>query len=368
MTHSVTYLTRLLILSGLLASCGGSREQNAQVTVSLNPGDSEISLTDVMDITGWIEIKADSSKYIGEASKIETFNSEYYIMDPVTQKCVLRYGADGSLLNTIGQQGEGPGEYPQLTDFTIDRKNGQVLILSYGSNVYIYTLDGTFYRKVQLTEGFISNISCNSKGLMATSGYSATVTNGKNYLLYQFDNDFKLESEWFPYTTPLRSTYPIVGANCLMTNGNQSYYLDNINRHILAYDCNTNNVDTLMSFDLKNSMPVEVFKDNMRFITEQLNYNWIKDFVLTDSSIIVGYVYDKNYSISIFDFAGEVIKSGELLGPFPQCFPDNSGTIVSPIPVDLYLGFWEKQNLPIKPSFDVNEDTNLVLMKWKCRS
>ena len=92
-------------MSFLLISCknqGGETVNDAPI-VSLNPGNNELSHENVMEFIDWIEIKADSSIFIGNPDKIEVLASDYYILDTKKQKCVLRYASDGTLKNKIGQ-------------------------------------------------------------------------------------------------------------------------------------------------------------------------------------------------------------------------------------------------------------------------
>lgn len=356
-------------IAASLASCSsGNKNTVAENKVAiLDPGSSDLSHKDVMEIIGWTEIKADSSIFIGNVKKIETFDSEYYIMDNVSQKCVLRYDADGNLLNRIGKHGEGPDEYLSIHDFTIDKKNRRLLILSDASTVYTYNLNGAFERKEKLTDELICNITCNMNGLMATSGYSAMTISGDGYLLYEFNTDFQLIGQWIPFTRPLRPPYTMVGSDFLVTSGKHTYCLDNINLNLVAYNDDVNKIDTVMSFSLKNHMPVEIFNDMMRFMSEQRNYNWIKDFVITNSKIAVGYIYDGNYAINVFDKSGNTEIAGIYRGPFPQCFVSDNETIISPISSDFYLNYWADQDGIIKPSFNITEDTNLVLLKWRLK-
>ena len=115
-------------------------------------------------------------------------------------------------------------------------------------------------------------------------------------------------------------------------------------------------------------MPEKLFSDNMRFMSEQLNYNWVKDFVITGNNIIIGYIYDGKFSMSVLDRKGKVLASGQYHGPFPQCYPIDENIIVSPIEVDIYHNYWKNQSGIKQPTFPITEDTNLLLLKWRIPS
>ena len=150
-----------------ILSCSNKQIRNDGIypVINLNPGSNELSHKNVMEIIGRTEIKADDALFIGEAAKIDVFNSEYYIMDDKIQKCILRYSKEGVLINRIGKSGDGPGEYPHIIDFTIDKGKSKIFILSAMSDVYIYSLDGTFEDKVNLSDDVICKVSCNPSRL-----------------------------------------------------------------------------------------------------------------------------------------------------------------------------------------------------------
>ena len=203
---------------------------------------------------------------------------------------------------------------------------------------------------------------------MTTSAYSSGMTDRNGFLLTEYDDEFHPIGKWIPFSQPKRPPFNPLGADFLATNGAHTYYFDDINHDIISYDSNSNDVNILMSFDLSNKMPEDILSDNMRFVTEQLNYNWVKNFTMVGSNIIVGYIFNGNQSISILDTKGKVVVSGKYQAPFPQCYPIDDITIISPVTVDFYMSYWEHQLDIPKPSFQVSEDTNLLLMKWKLSS
>jgi hypothetical protein len=56
---------------------------------------------------------------------------------------VLRFGAEGNFMHTIGDIGNGPGEYSVITDISVNTEAKRVEILSAGI-IRIYTYDGIY--------------------------------------------------------------------------------------------------------------------------------------------------------------------------------------------------------------------------------
>lgn len=336
------------------------------IMVNLNPQDKELSASNLMDIVEWVELKADSSSYIGYVKKLEMFSSNYYILEKQTQKCVLRYDNDGNLVNKIGRIGEGPGEYPDIYDFTIDSANSKVLVLTSDSNLYIYNLDGTFVKKTALSGGTICMIAANPCGLIGTTSYASLPDkkDGVVYLFNEYDQNYKITDEALPYTQHLLPYYFMFPSSFSTIDGN-TYLVDNVHSRIISYNCHEKNVTFPVSFKLDNPMPTEYFSD-MRFIEHQRSFNWLKSSVITSQGIIAEYIYDGNLSIAVIDWDGKVQTQGVYRGVFPSCYVADD-VILSPITPDMYFFYWEKLSEIPKPEFDVTEDSNLLLLKWKCK-
>lgn len=360
------HLLLCLLLSIVFIVSIGCKRPNGNISSSdiiLEPGETNLTFADIMRIDSWLEIKADSSLYVGNVKKIDAFESDYYILDNRNQNCVLRYSSDGYLINRIGTSGDGPGEYADIYDFTIDRKNKRVIILSSNSMIYTYNLDGDFLEKINLGNELLCNIAANDNGIMATTAFASLSPNGKKHLLYEFDYQLKPSGEWLPYSDPLQPPYPVIADNPLFSLGGNTYYFDNVNFIFYEYDAAADDVKTKAAFSLKNRMPKETYQNIMEFMSTQRDYNWIKDFIMTQSHYIVGYIFSGNYSIAVISNNGDTLKCGKYQGPFPQCFAMDDGSIISPITPDFYFNYWEKQNIT-KPAFDVNDDTNILIMKW----
>ena len=168
----------------------------------------------------------------------------------------MRYTSDGTLVNKIGQFGDGPEEYSSIIDFSIDKSNSRILILTRESALYLYSTAGVFDRKVTLSEDFISKLSCNTRGVMTTSAYSSGMTDRNGFLLTEYDDEFHPIGKWIPFAQPKRPPFNPLGADFLATNGAYTYYFDDINHDIISYDGNSNDVNIIMSFDLSNSLKI----------------------------------------------------------------------------------------------------------------
>lgn len=368
----IRYLTLTLVLTMAIIQSGcssGHADTNSDgCHVTLSPGNDLIGALDIMDAKEWITLKIPDSAYLRYISKIEVVDGDLYLLDRVTQRCVSRFSSDGLLKKRIGAIGGGPGEYPSILDFTIDKIQRKLMILSDQSMLYIYTLEGEFLKSLKLTDEFIEHISANANGLMATSSYSGFLGTGENYLLYEFDSDLNQTGQWINYDSPMMAPFYPFMQNILTTVDGNSYYTDLLKRRILKYDCKSNDVKPIISFDLKNSMPEEYFLDLMNFMEKQMDYNWIKDCIITKEAILISYVFDCSYSILLMNHQGDVLASGKYSGYSFEGFAGDDGYIYTPVSPDSYLDYWQTVGFNIKPASDVTEDTDFILLKWRIKS
>lgn len=360
-------VTRVIIAVFLLMSlysCGGDKADTTNVQ-DLNPSDNILSQEEVMDIVGWVELKTDTMGYIGRVIKVQSYEGDYYVLDGMNQKCVLRYDSAGTFVCRIGKSGDGPGEYSRACDFTIDTTTNKVNILSDNSSLYVYNLDGSFDRKVTLGGGTICKISSNPCGLMGTTSYASPSINGQKYLLNEYDANFQLVDSVMPYDEVLTPSFSLFPSRLTTVNG-VTYLVDNINQQIISYDCSRNETRIPFRFSISNSMPMDYYKDNMEFFKHQMEYNWLKNAIITPAGIMVEYIYNTRMALAIFDWDGNLKANGVYDGNFPDCYVGES-MILSPVSPELYFNYWSKKQDVTKPDFTVTDDTNMLIMKWRCK-
>lgn len=106
-----------------------------------------------------ILLEITDSSLIGKISKLEEFDNKLIILDSFIAKSIFVFDMDGHFLRRIGNLGEGPGEYSRISDFTIDRDNGNIYALDDNRQVVnIYRLsDGMFLDKINIRkDGLVS--------------------------------------------------------------------------------------------------------------------------------------------------------------------------------------------------------------------
>lgn len=165
---SLVILIPLYYIHHLLISCGFN-EKPVKHNIELLSTDeiTEISLDgitagrinidEILDSISFFTINADKVGLLNEINKVIYSNSIYYLLDSKAHS-VLIISNDGSLLGKIENQGRGPGEYPFLSDFSV---NQDTVLVFNRNKVYKYDTTGKYLESIEL-DFIASNFDCNN--------------------------------------------------------------------------------------------------------------------------------------------------------------------------------------------------------------
>lgn len=93
---------------------------------------------------------------IGRINKLLIHNNQLFILDMTFAKSLFVFNKDGSFSHKIGSIGKGPGEYINISDFSIDTKNNVIYILdSHSQKVNLHdTATGKYIKSVKIKNDF----------------------------------------------------------------------------------------------------------------------------------------------------------------------------------------------------------------------
>jgi hypothetical protein len=97
---------------------------------------------------------SNKDEIIGQIDKISVSDDVIFVLDRRLAKTLLSFDLNGRLLCKFGKIGRGPGEYAEISDFTIDAKNQIVYVLDdITQSISSYdALTGKFIKKVRINE------------------------------------------------------------------------------------------------------------------------------------------------------------------------------------------------------------------------
>ena len=343
----------------ILSSCMTTKIEDKDISLK-DTSEHIVKVSDLISKYEWIHLDSIPNASIGNAARIIEHNGRIYILDLTSRKEVLTFGADGKFLNTIGVQGNGHGEYPDILDFAVNTTNGDIAILSPASTVYVYNEVGNFIRSVKLTESLLWHIIF-TQGHYICSTDHCTYTEGDDaFLIYTFTSDFKPEGKYIP-VLPQQMPSTAMFEGLLSSQGDTGYYMDMFTHSL--YEINNSGIpDLLFTFSLPDAMPNSVFGESMEFYMQQTKHDWIKTFIPLQDSFLLTYVVNGNLCMAEISNEGKIKVSGLIGGILPKMFPAAHGSILSPVTREEYQTEWlgiPEEELTIK-----DMEGNLLLLRW----
>ena len=322
--------------------------------------DNPLILSTLAESYRLLPLETNDASLLGGINKIVYQDSLIFLLDKRFTSKVFAFTAnDGKFVRKLGKIGNGPGEYSNIDDISIDKENRQIHILADRNRLITYTLDGDYVTTKQLPF-----MATHMEYMNNRLFFVCDLTDMDNLLIT--DMDFNILSSHFPNEV-YKSNYRIL-LHPLQKKENELLFhrfLDNRIYRInldgelsVAYqiDFGANSmsledIDNLTEKELKEIMKTKV--GNVKYFTETDKYAFIMFF-------------NKNSPcVSIFDKKANQAKSytfqslrDDFIGKdFPileYTLPD--GVFTSVIPFKLIEHLVENKLIQ-----NVNEDSNPIL-------
>lgn len=351
----------LILFLFLIVSCNHKHIETMQSIRLFENKEFNLTPNDIYTDYELIPLETNKECMLGDITKIEVHNGIYYILDRPNQQCVLAFNNEGKYINRIGKIGNSPEEYPQISDFTIDKINERIIILSPPSIVYLYDLSGKFIMSKDLKissfeniSAYGSNIICYTKHLTDTEGEGA-------FLIFKFDEKLNLINKYIPVHQKQLYSSNIM-QNPVQELGNKAYVFDVFTHNIYSLG------DDIKAYPVqfKNPMPINNFADMTLFLQNMRNYDYILDATIVDSILAINYIHNGNLYYAATDFQNGIQHNGEYIGlklPFMNVVGD---TIISYIDVIQYDEYWKDIT-----NYDINDsicfDDNFLIMRCRLK-
>lgn len=139
MKHTVLIMRHYVFILVFLLVYSGCSSPNKQVTESdttvlkdinlaegINKETSSLLLSDAISNIDIVKLGLTDKSLVGDIQNLIVTDNSIFISD--SKSGVLRFSRNGQFLNTIGKQGQGPGEYLYLSDIMVDERNSSVYL------------------------------------------------------------------------------------------------------------------------------------------------------------------------------------------------------------------------------------------------
>lgn len=121
------------------------------LTVDLDLENDKVSFYDLFESVSIIQLETKEDILLHRIDKIVFHNDSIFIMDK-KQGGIFLFDSKGKYLNKLSKQGNGPDEYFDLSDFTINRYTNNLELLSTYRGISCYDLNFNFIGKIPFSD------------------------------------------------------------------------------------------------------------------------------------------------------------------------------------------------------------------------
>lgn len=150
------------IIAFVLASCSIKTTTTTQDLPILNvtqKPEKTIYIEDIADLE-FIRLETNDSTLVSRS--LPDVVSEHYIVYHNQDGQVLVFSRKGKILYSFNHMGEGPEEYQSMMDILLDENSTELYINDIiKSNIFVYSIDGTFKRHIPLPKRFFPDCLMN---------------------------------------------------------------------------------------------------------------------------------------------------------------------------------------------------------------
>ena len=355
-----------IALMGLVLALVSCSEQKPATNVGVFIDLSEsvrdtLRVTDCMEPLDIIPLETTDESLLGTVDKLMEHNGRYYVLDKM-RKGVLVFDSSGKFLHRAGRIGQGPGEYQDLVDFTVDGNTGYLYLLAQSSTIYVYDCLGVFLWRKRLSNSMFWNIGHHKNGFVCSSNHLTHTSGEDAFLLYRYEGDFQERDRSIDvYEKQIFS--PLFISSPFQKWNDGFYYMDTFCN--VVYALHKEDVVPFCQFGFSSPMPIEYFADTNRFMENQMRFDFVMELFFSNKYLWVSYIHNGNHYTKIFDmFGSRMVVGGLTKGIMPKVYQSGE-SLLSPISAEEYLESWNHLDKMLKDKINI-EDNHLIL-KWKLK-
>lgn len=134
----------------LTFSCSEEKQQENIIVDLLKEAKDSIRYSQFVDFIEYINLETTDSCLIDRIKDMALIRDRMFIFDE-RQQTIWIFDRKGKYINKISRKGEGPGEYPMISQFEYDERKNQIVVLSSWKKVLtFYTPEGEYLKTVNL--------------------------------------------------------------------------------------------------------------------------------------------------------------------------------------------------------------------------
>jgi hypothetical protein len=203
--NKMLYLLMLLVAIAVSCDSGKKKEiiKNDDIyTVDFDntPKEEKIFMSSLFKKVKPIPLETTDESLIGYINEAQVFDGKIFVLDTNYAKGLFVFDMEGKFIRQIGRVGQGPEEYVDLSDFTIDETNREIYLMDRSKNrIMIYDINtGKYIRRINISEQKMTHYIQYSNGRLYTDANYKSKSE-ENYLLHEIDiQSGKYKNSWLP--------------------------------------------------------------------------------------------------------------------------------------------------------------------------
>ncbi|MDR3219421.1 MAG: 6-bladed beta-propeller [Dysgonamonadaceae bacterium] len=146
-----------IILLFLLTGCRLGSEKEDFSVIDLSKGIEKVEILNLSDFANsisYIKMNTSDESVFGEIFRI-LYEDDMFMVSDTRRNYLYIFNKDGSFKQKAGNIGQGPEEYTYLAWFDYLHGTDEILLHDLYSGTYFYNLDGSFKRKINLSQEYV---------------------------------------------------------------------------------------------------------------------------------------------------------------------------------------------------------------------
>ncbi|MCE7054339.1 6-bladed beta-propeller [Algoriphagus sp. AGSA1] len=171
--------------------CSSSNDKGFTSFAVPKEAESEFQLSEIAKSVEYISLETSEASYLSLVQDVKSYKDRLYVVDFPGR--ILVFDKDGKFIQQIGVEGEGPGEFHNLSSFTIDDDSKTLLVAS-GRRLISYSLDNEYITE-KTFPFFIDYIEIIDKSINLVAGEDG-VKSGDKFVnqrsLFKINSDLEI--------------------------------------------------------------------------------------------------------------------------------------------------------------------------------
>lgn len=319
--RNITFSIGIFVTMLLVYSCKNKPTESSYTQIILDSTDTiSASFNDFFEISSCIPLEETKDCHITSVRRVEFFEGNYYISSSNANVGLVVFDDKGRFVRRIGGKGKGRGEYIEIYDFTINKKNKHILLLCDRSSlIKEFSIDGTFLKGKIIHETSLSNIACTDGLFLCPTNHQGFTKNESDSLFYIFDENLDFKRKHTYISRNDLGIPSIIPAN-IRSYGDRFVYTD-FHEHRTFILNKNGDIETCFEYKKDKMLPTDAFESAATFMEKQFDYDFITNSAILENKCITLYKEGRSMKLSINRFDGECI----INKPTSDLIPDFIG-------------------------------------------